>query len=191
MNSDGSETVQVRADARRNRASIVRAAQTLFATHGIEVGIPTIAAEAGIAVGTIYRHYPSKEHLIEALVVERLESIIAVAEQVLRDEGGQLFATFFRAVAALCIEDGRFAATVSEFARTSPAGQRADRQLQAVLGRLLTAAYARGELRMPLEPADIPILLAGVRRAVQEQEPARWERYIAIVLQGVQQPLPG
>ena len=174
-----------RADARRNRDAVLSAARRLFASAGTEASMPAIAAAAGVAVGTIYRHYPSKEQLIEAVVIERLRAIVRIVEAVLSAPSNHPFAVFFQQVAALCVEDGRFAAIVSEVAHTSTAGRDASQQLQQALTRLLDAAADCGELRVRLEPADIPILLAGVRRAAQQQDPARWERYIGVVLHGV------
>ncbi|MEV4454948.1 helix-turn-helix domain-containing protein [Microbispora sp. NPDC049633] len=59
-----------RADAVRNRAAIVRAARELITTHGPEAGMDDIAAAAGVAVGTLYRHFPTKNDLVDAIVTE-------------------------------------------------------------------------------------------------------------------------
>ena len=62
----------LRADAQRNRARILEAAEAVFAAEGIEVPVDMIAEKAGVGVGTLYRHFPTKEKLCEAILLERL-----------------------------------------------------------------------------------------------------------------------
>ena len=62
----------LRADAQRNRARILEAAEVVFAAEGIEVPVDTIAEKAGVGVGTLYRHFPTKEKLCEAILLDRL-----------------------------------------------------------------------------------------------------------------------
>jgi AcrR family transcriptional regulator len=68
-----------RADAQRNRAKVLAAAAELFAAEGLEVPIDRIADQAGVGVGTVYRHFPTKERLYEAIVVERINEMVAHA----------------------------------------------------------------------------------------------------------------
>ncbi len=65
----------LRADAQRNRARILEAAEVVFASEGIEVPVDTIAEKAGVGVGTLYRHFPTKEKLCEAILLERLSAL--------------------------------------------------------------------------------------------------------------------
>jgi len=69
----------LRADAQRNRARILEAAEAVFAAEGIEVPVDTIAAKAGVGVGTLYRHFPTKEKLCEAILLDRMTEITADA----------------------------------------------------------------------------------------------------------------
>ena len=69
----------MRADAVRNRARILEAAEVVFATEGIEAPVDAIAEKAGVGVGTLYRHFPTKEHLCEAILMERLSALAADA----------------------------------------------------------------------------------------------------------------
>ena len=68
-----------RADAQRNRARILEAAEVVFAAEGIEVPVDVIAEKAGVGVGTLYRHFPTKEKLCEAILLERLIDLTADA----------------------------------------------------------------------------------------------------------------
>ena len=77
----------------RNRARILAAAEAVFATEGIEVLVDVIAEKAGVGVGTLYRHFPTKEKLCEAILLERLESL-TVDAQALADAGDPSAAFF-------------------------------------------------------------------------------------------------
>lgn len=83
----------LRADARRNRDRILQAAQEIFATEGLSVPIDDVAKRAGVGVGTLYRHFPTKEALFEAIVISRMEELTATAECLTTsaDPGGAFF----------------------------------------------------------------------------------------------------
>ena len=70
----------MRADAQRNRARILEAAEVVFAAEGIEVPVDVIAEKAGVGVGTLYRHFPTKEKLCEAILLERLSALTLDAQ---------------------------------------------------------------------------------------------------------------
>ncbi|MFC7660235.1 TetR/AcrR family transcriptional regulator [Pseudonocardia benzenivorans] len=69
----------LRADARRNREKVLRAAQEAFAEHGMGVPLDEIAGRAGVGPGTVYRHFPTKEALFEAVVAARMQDLITAA----------------------------------------------------------------------------------------------------------------
>ena len=71
----GGEERLLRADALRNRARILEAAEVVFAAEGIEAPVDTIAEKAGVGVGTLYRHFPTKEKLCEAILLDRLRGL--------------------------------------------------------------------------------------------------------------------
>src|SRR5689334_15627843 len=70
----------LRADAQRNRARMLEAARTVFQRDGLAAQMDAIAAEAGLGVGTLYRHFPTREALIDVLIAERLQQLLASAE---------------------------------------------------------------------------------------------------------------
>ncbi len=74
-------TRTLRADARRNREAVLTAAKELFAEQGLEAQMPDVAHAANVGVGTVYRHFPTKDHLIAALVSERFERLAAKARE--------------------------------------------------------------------------------------------------------------
>src|SRR6202034_705365 len=88
------EPRRLRADAQRNRRRLIEAATELFSERGLEVGVADIAARAGVGRATLFRNFPSKEHLIAAIVVERMNEAIAARHALLEhgDAGAALFA---------------------------------------------------------------------------------------------------
>lgn len=90
----------MRADAVKNRALILVAAEEIFAAEGVTVPIDDVAKRAGVGVGTLYRHFPTKEALFEAIVIARLERLLATAEDYARsDNCGEAFFAFLRELA--------------------------------------------------------------------------------------------
>ena len=84
----------MRADAERNRQRLLDAATQMFCERGLDVGVGEIAQQAGVGRGTLFRNFPSKEHLIAAIVVERMSESIARGQAALEaeDPGQALFA---------------------------------------------------------------------------------------------------
>src|SRR5688572_23642779 len=75
-----------RADAVRNRAKIVEAAKAAFAETGLDTQMEDVARRAGVGVGTLYRHFPTKDELVRALIVDKMERMAEVAGAALEDE---------------------------------------------------------------------------------------------------------
>ena len=87
----------LRADARRNRECILAAADAIFAAQGPSASTEEVARRAGVAIGTIFRHFPTKESLLEAVVVERLRGLVEEARLLSSaDDPGAAFFAFFR-----------------------------------------------------------------------------------------------
>ena len=90
-----------RADAVRNREKVIAAAEQVFAEHGVEAGIPEIAEKAGVGKGTIYRNFESKDDLVAAILIRRLnrldEDIVAALDS---DDPGKAFRDVLREAAA-------------------------------------------------------------------------------------------
>ncbi|GHS89444.1 TetR family transcriptional regulator [Actinomycetota bacterium] len=78
----------MRADAARNRQAVLDAARDLFAVHGLEVSMETIAQTAGVGVGTIYRHFPDRSALVQAMIRDRIAHVSALASTAEQDLWG-------------------------------------------------------------------------------------------------------
>ncbi|HVV09210.1 helix-turn-helix domain-containing protein [Amycolatopsis sp.] len=148
----------LRADARRNRARVLAAAQEAFADEGPAVPLDEIARRAGVGAGTVYRHFPSKESLFEAVVMDRIDRLAEqAAERLDAADPGAAFFGYFEAVVqqallnkALCDALGAPMSTPEE----------PKTQFRVQFGRLLRRAQAVGAVRPDVEPEDLPALLS-------------------------------
>jgi AcrR family transcriptional regulator len=149
-----------RADARRNRAQILQAAETCFAEQGVGVPIDDIARAACVGVGTVYRHFPTKEALVEAVIVTHLEKLTGEARRLATsEEAGE---AFFKFLAHMAEEqrdliDALAGAGIEVKERIGP--QKAD--LTEAIGVLLTRAQQAGEVRCDVELGDLFGLVMG------------------------------
>lgn len=191
----------VRADARRNRERILAAARELVAAGGREVTMEAIAQRAEVAVGTLYRHFPAKEELVDAVVEDSVEHIATAIEAAMAAVSrgaapGPTVAELFRMVARRHATDRALKAaagrldhrpdhTVAELAADDP-GSPAGRAIGGMT-RLLDIARAAGQVRADLTLADLILLIANVPGA--EVPAAARDRFVEIVLAGL--GLPG
>jgi AcrR family transcriptional regulator len=173
-----------RADARRNREKILRAAREAFAASGYGVPLDEIAARAGVGPGTVYRHFPSKEELFEAVITARVRDLIDDARSRTDDaDPGRAFFGFL----------GRIRQEAAA-KRDLPDAIAIDGSLQddlhAALGVLLRRAQQAGAVRPEITTPDIIILLKGVLRSINEAPPgvaapALADRLLTIVTDGL------
>jgi len=95
-----------RADARRNQQLLITAAREVFAQQGGALQMEAVAKAAGVGVGTLYRHFPTKQELISALTLSEFGDILAEVEQTLTDQGPQAaLESYFRLCAQFTLED--------------------------------------------------------------------------------------
>ena len=98
--SEAAEQRPMRADAVKNRARILEAAEEVFAANGLSAPIDLVAEQAGVGVGTVYRHFPTKEALFEAIVLTGLQELVAAATAPADDQdAGEAFYAFIRTFA--------------------------------------------------------------------------------------------
>ena len=153
----------LRADARRNRERIIAAARTVFAERGVEAQMDDVAREAGVGVGTVYRHFPHKEALLGELVAQKFRAFGDNAERALAvEDPWEAFAGLLRANAELCVRD---VGMQEALARTPEAWRLADAEFQrldALANQLVARAQAAGVLRPDFAVAEIPMLMSGL-----------------------------
>ncbi|GAA3528605.1 TetR/AcrR family transcriptional regulator [Nonomuraea rosea] len=155
-------TVPHRADARHNRARVLAAAQAAFAEQGRAVPLDVIAGRAGVGAGTVYRHFPSKESLLSAVMSERIERLVAEIGALTGDSadpGATFFAAFERSVEQVVLNKALCESMASgEQVRVEP-GVR-ERYL-AALEPLLSHAQEAGAVRADVALHDVMTLIAG------------------------------
>ena len=154
----------LRADARRNRELVLDAARAAFAAEGLSVPLDEIARRAGVGPGTLYRHFPTKESLIEAVVNDRLRRLSGEGAA-LRDtaDPGEAFFGFLNRIAAEAApKRDLFDALASAGVAVSPAVTAAADDLRAEIAWLLARAQRVGAVRIDIGSAELTALLSGL-----------------------------
>lgn len=180
----------MRADARRNRALILDAARALVAEVGPDATMDQIAGAAGVAVGTLYRHFPAKEDLVTAVVTDSVERMAADTEAALQavTDGADphpLLADLFARLAArhqvdLTFKQAAGRLDAAEDLAAAEPGSAVHRAMAAITA-LLAAAQRAGAVRADVTVADLVMLLG----AVPDGDDDRQARYVEIVLAGL------
>ena len=185
----------LRADARRNRERIVAVAAECFAVEGVECQVAEIARRAEVGNATVFRHFPTKQDLVVAVMEEKMRGMVAVADEALRmDEPGAALRHFVRAMCRLHVVDH----ALKQTSAVHLAGQQRlvglrDELLER-LGRLVDAAKAAGAVREDVEAVDFVILVKGVATAVvglEDERPGLHERYLELALAGMRPSADG
>ncbi len=182
-----------RADARRNREAVLDAARKLMATDGLEAQMEDIAREAGVGVGTVYRHFPTKQDLIGALAERRFERLAEFAREALaQDEPGPAFEEFL----LRCAEHQASDRSLSQVMRDRPEAMRAAAEKAGLLEltrEAMTRAQEAGAIRPDAEAEDVPMLMCGLGTTMPGNDgpfvsATSWRRFMAIVIDGLRAP---
>ncbi len=161
------EPRRLRADAERNRRRLLDAATTIFSERGLDVGVGEIAQSAGVGRGTLFRNFPSKEHLISAIVVERMHESLAGARALLDapDPGEALFDLIDQSVGRSQTDRALFDALADTWLANDEI-RAAHTELIGVLEALLVRAQEAGAVRSDVSAVDVLMMLKGVCEAV-------------------------
>ncbi|HEY7619239.1 MAG TPA: helix-turn-helix domain-containing protein [Solirubrobacteraceae bacterium] len=183
-----------RADAERNRARILAAASELFAERGLDASMPELAERAGVGIGTVYRAFPDKDHLLGAVMAERLRWLAGEIEAAAQaDDPWAGFTDVIWKGAALHVKDRAFHQCMRAALELPEVREARGRTLDA-FQRLIGRAQAAGSMRGDVVAEDIPMLLAGVGLSRAAGPGAAWERHLAVVIDGLRaegaHPLP-
>lgn len=177
----------LRADAQRNRGRILVAARAVFAEHGIDAPMATVARRAGVGVATLYRRFPTRDALVRAAFAQQMETCARTLTEALADPDP--WRGFQRLVETICElqreERGFPAAFVAAFPDSTVAhaqvGERAERDLLTLVRR----AQAAGALRADFHPSDLAVALlshCGLVAALPHDRAAS-RRLVAYLLQ--------
>jgi AcrR family transcriptional regulator len=190
--SDGSETGglmarRVRADAQRSIDALLQAAMAVFATSGVDAPVREIAEQAGVGIGTIYRHFPQRSDLIVA-VFRREVDACADATTVLaaEHEPGEALARWMqRYVDFIAAKRGLATALRSGNPAYETLPAYFQKRLRPALKTLLEAAAAAGEVRAGVEPNDLLRAVASLCAPTHDGNPAYPRRMVALLVDGL------
>jgi len=179
----------MRADARRSHEAILAAAAKLFAAHGSEVQMPQIAEHAGVGMGTMYRHFATKQALLAAIIARRFTAMIELAraaEQV--TDPGTAFETLLRSYLEAAEQDAAFRYAILGPDRKDWA-QLAEQKTQFadIARRILQRAVDAGRVRSDLSFEDFVLITRG---AMANMNPGDddWRRHLTLTLEGIRAP---
>ncbi|MFI5930973.1 TetR/AcrR family transcriptional regulator [Actinoplanes sp. NPDC051494] len=186
----------LRADAARNRELLLTAAEEEFAERGLDASIADIARRAGVAKGTVFHHFATKEELIAAIVGGHFTALTTVARRLLEaaDPGAALLEFLTVAAEGLQQQDLTFLQTVTE---GDSEVARLQGRLHADIGALVDRARDAGAVRADVTGTDVMLLICAPVHAagfLPTPAPDLWRRYLAIIFDGLRpegaNPLP-
>src|ERR1700720_1301485 len=176
---------QLRPDPRRNRERILASARAAFAESGADAQIDDVARHAGVGVGTVYRHFPTKQALLTELVRQTFRLFTEWAREAL-EAGGEPFALIeglLRRIAETAAGDVgvQYVLATSAGAAWTEAPAEQD-ELLAVIAELIERARRAGTIRPDIEAIDIGMLICGVVSAMGPRPGFDWRRHLDLVI---------
>jgi AcrR family transcriptional regulator len=185
-----------RADARRNYDKLIAAATAAFAEHGADdVSLEEIARRAGVGIGTLYRHFPARQSLLEAVYKEQVDALDVLASKLLTAESpGDALAEWIRAFAAFGrTKRSLSAALVATIGKDSELLSACSKVLRDCTDALLERAQRAGAARTDVTSADMLRLTHGLIMATDANpsDPGQADRIISLVIAGVLSAQPG
>jgi AcrR family transcriptional regulator len=189
-------TRPLRADAARNRELLLAAAADEFAERGLDASVADIARRAGVGKGTVFRHFATKDDLIAAIVLDRIDALSAVGERLLEaaDPGAALLEFL---TAAAHQRQQRDLSFLQEAGELNPEITRVRAQMFQTVHALVARAHKQGTVRADVTGADVILLMCApnyVTSYLPDASPDLWQRYLAIIFDGLRpegaHPLP-
>jgi AcrR family transcriptional regulator len=183
----------VRSDARRNREKLVEVARAAFGATDGAVALEAIAREAGVGIGTLYRHFPTREALVEAVYAAELDDVATSAPALLEKLPPERalrawmdrYAAFFETkrgmgdVFRAGVASGRIATPVTR------------KRITGAIGTILASGALAGTLRADADPEDVTMLVLGVLLSTSsDPEPERIGRLLDLVVDALRPDLP-
>lgn len=176
----------LRADARRNRERLVTAARQVLTARGTDASMEEIAKAADVGVGTLYRHFPRRIDLVEAVYREDVETLVALAEQVAQDpDAWAALEGWLVGFVHYAQAKHTFLTELHEAFEKSPDLALSSREkIRGALGRVLTRAQQAGVARTDVDQADVMQLVGGMCMS-KGATLAQNERLLGLVLDGL------
>lgn len=178
-----------RSDALRNRQRIIGCARELFVSSGLDVPVRRIAGAAEVGLGTLYRHFPTREDLVDAVLQDAFEEYEALARRALEEPDAWAgFTGFVEAVLELQARNRGLKDVVETRAHGCEHAKAMRRRTRPLLAKLVARAQEEGELRPDFTAQDLPLLFWSSDRVIElagHLAPDVWRRQLGFVLDGL------
>ncbi|MFE9629068.1 TetR/AcrR family transcriptional regulator [Streptomyces sp. NPDC006527] len=192
------KTRPLRRDAQRNREAIVAAAADAFAREGVNTPLERVAKAAGVAIGTVYGHFPTRLELIESVLAKKIETWHDAARQaVAADDPWTGFAEYLEVICRLQADDRALCDIASTDAPLAECIESRLSEIRALGQVIVRRAQSQGTLRADVSPDDMAFVIwahGGVVAATRGTAPEAWRRHLALMLDGFRaekaNPLP-
>jgi AcrR family transcriptional regulator len=177
----------MRADARRNRERIIAAAREAFAARGEATQMDDVAERACVGVGTVYRHFPTKDALMGELIAERFREFAdATREAIERPDPGQALVDLMWRNAEAMAQDAAIQHAMVRTTGVWEAAEPARQELIAISDELLARAHDEGTIRPDFTSLDVGAIMCGVCSVMSAPATGLdWRRLMTIALDGV------
>lgn len=176
---------RLRADAQRNRARILAAAEEVFADRGLAATLHDVAEHAGVGVGTVYRRFPDKDSLVLALFEDKINQLVSLAAEAAQNpDPWAALIGFMRSVGRAQSDHRGLHEVLQGSKYAQECVSKARDQFSPLLERLVSAAHQQGCLRSDVGAADIQailVMLTSFALYTQEPHPGAWERYLDLM----------
>ncbi|MFI0818828.1 TetR/AcrR family transcriptional regulator [Streptomyces sp. NPDC021098] len=184
-----------RADALRNRDTLVRVARAAFAAADGAVSLEGIAREAGVGIGTLYRHFPTREDLVEAVYAAELDDVTSSVPALLQElpPDAAFRAWMERYAAFVATKRGMLDTLRAGWASGRIATPATRERITAAIATLLAAGADAGSLRADVEPEDVVLMLMGIFLAAGtvDSAPEQTGRLIDLVMDALRPTVTG
>ena len=182
----GSVERKLRVDAARNRQRVLAAAAQVFAERGLEVSLDEVAHVAGVGVGTVYRRFPNKEALIDALFEDKVENMVVLAREAAAfDDPWEGFVHFIEQALEWQMRNRGLRDVLLRSESGCAGAARTREAVTPILATIIERAQQGGKLRPDVVVNDVPMLvtmLGAVSDYVGQNDPELWRRYMALIL---------
>jgi AcrR family transcriptional regulator len=187
----------LRRDAERNRQLLLSTARVLMAERGLDVTHDEVAREAGVGVGTVYRRFPARQDLVDAVFDEHIDEVVAIAEQACTCvDAWEGLEVFMERHLELQAEDRGLSELLRGRGPDSELVRRARERITPIVDGLVERARGAGQVGPDVGAGDfvlVQLMVCGVMDAARSVDPRLWRRALVVALAGLRhhQPLPG
>ncbi|WP_230885620.1 TetR/AcrR family transcriptional regulator [Streptomyces spinoverrucosus] len=188
----------LRRDAQRNRDALLSAARACLAEQGMEASLEQVAKRAGLAIGTLYRHFPTRLHLVQAVFADKIEAWREAAEKAAAmDDAWEGLCLFLETMCELQVGDRGFQDLAAIRLPETACLAGAQSRIYELAVRIVERAQEQGTLRSDITSEDLTFVIwanGSVTEATEDVAPGTWRRFLHLLLDGFRaeraHPLP-